>query len=333
MGGLEGGLNSAGSSPGPASEGNSSSNTGLIEGEGSGVRYGKSSSSGGFESPILFFLTSTFYFRFASRKGRRKKMGVRRRELTFDIRLYAKALYKKRERASQQLLNSLRHTVQTNPSVDRAVAAIESMNTKNMHLQTQAVKGHAILDDILVTLERMDLRYPRSITQVDGTHFCLASLAWHFFGDSIYQEMLTIMRRLGVTELSLWYFAEWARREGKTMEMCIVTSTVMYVVDEETFLVYSNGGRASKSFHSRVMEMLLYLSKGDHSRFKEWNSETIRFAGLHKGDRPACLKSFPSNPDVCTLLFPPPPPLHTHTLMKLWRNKVCLCTHTSGGIK
>ena len=215
------------------------------------------------------------------------------------------------------LRETLTNTDITDPSVAQFMSKIENMQTRQSLIADKGVVGHRILDKIFSSLELMDNPiggWPRSLTQKRGTRMCLASLCWHFFEEAIYDQMYNIMKRLKVDELSRWYFAEWPRREGKTMMMCIVNAVVIYVAGGETFLVYSNGGRASKSYRARVIQMLLFLCKHDYSRFDEFNQETTTFNSLIGGS--STIKCFPSSPDVSyknTLPFPPPPCTYTHT--------------------
>lgn len=225
-------------------------------------------------------------------------MSPTRFEISFDLSQYGLALYQRKEKEIKSYLSQTRKMTRVNPDIGEILFRFTNMNSKTARISAAGQRGHAILDDMFKTLERMDQRYPRSLTQIEGCRMCLGSLSWHFFGEAIYAEMPLILKRLKVTELSRWYFAEMPRREGKTMLMCILTACTMYIVDDESFLVYSNGGRASNSYHNQVFEMLLFLCGDDHTRFQEYNAETIRFTGLHKGQKASMLKCFPSSPDV-----------------------------------
>lgn len=243
-----------------------------------------------------------------------RKMG------TFDLGAYARAIYMFEENLIRKGIEHMRKVSSSHGSaaVHCVMGKIQSMNTRSHRKALLAVRGHAILDDWFTTIKRMDRMWPRSLTQVEGTKQCVGALCWHFFGDAMSTEIHTIKKRLGVRELSRWYFAEWARREGKTMQMCIIVSTTMYVASHMWFLVYSNGGRASKNFHSRVLCMLFYLCDGKRERFAEVNKETIQFRSLRElGITPATLKSYPSSPYVRA--SPPPPFSHfTHHSLSIF---------------
>lgn len=233
--------------------------------------------------------------------------GITKSDGEFDICSYANSICIEEYKELQTMVESVNNITKDsmNPMVNKYVTSIRNMQTRSMLIAEKAVKGHRILDYIFKAFERLDSpnRWPRSPTQVKGSMLCLASLCWHFFEESIYDQMKIIMKRLNVFELSRWYFAEWPRRAGKTMQMCLLCAAILYVAPGETILVYSNGKRASDSFRAKVLEMLLYLCNYDNNCFDVKNKECLIFKTVLGGGK-SIIKCFPSNPDVSVNILP-----------------------------
>lgn len=218
----------------------------------------------------------------------------------WDLGAYAEACYLEQEDHVKRSLHQMhRASSYQNPALALFKQQVDTTNTEQQRVDARARLGHAVLDSWFECVRRTDKRWPRSETQIKGTNMVLGSLCWFFFGESMEQEMNNIKKRLNIQELDRWYFAEWARREGKTMMMCLIVAITMYVASHIWFLVYSNGGRASKSFHARVFGIVNYLCDGRRDTFIEINKETVQIRSLHElGPVKAALKSYPSSPNV-----------------------------------
>jgi len=232
----------------------------------------------------------------------RRRAATENRIEPFPLCDYVQALVEDEEQRRTKRIVELRehhYDDHTSPYVDSAIDALQFSLSGDCDLQKQARLGYRYLNGILGALKKIDLTDKRSEDQIEACNRCIASIAHHLFGDATDGEIARVMKILRVSQAPELYVCEMPRRRGKSVMMAMATASVMYVVPEVSFLVYSVGQRCSSSYHALVQKYLTLLCDGKKNRFVTFNKDTIEFRPIFGGaDALSKMKNFPSNPNT-----------------------------------
>lgn len=162
--------------------------------------------------------------------------------------------------------------------------------------------GEARMNALFDTLDLLDKRgFERSDTQRDlHSHFIAANLK-KIYGDDLYKNLDSIMKKFGISKIRSDVIVCTPRRWGKTYATALICAALIWSQPNLTICIYSTGKRASKAMLVLIWKMIVAIA-GSAEPIKVYNLQECELQVRNLWGKMGKVSSYPSKIEIDVLV-------------------------------